>query len=74
MIRVTNQNLEVARKKRRKREEIIEKQKTKARARKCQKARGGISLSNKEKKNDESNIEDKTNADQASDNKYPLQF
>lgn len=51
LTRVINQRFEVAREKRWKRKEMIEIQKTKAIAVKCQRARKGISLSNKEKKN-----------------------
>ena len=74
MIRATNHRLEVAREKEQKREEIVERRKTKAMAAKCQRTRERISLSSEEKKNYESDTGDETNPDQASNNKNPLQL
>ncbi len=73
-IRATNQRLEVAREERRKREEIIERRKTKAMVTKRQRARGRISLSNKEEENYESDIGDETDPDKANDDKNLLQL
>lgn len=71
--KVTNYNLEVTKKERRKREEIVERQKIEAIAAECKRARGGISLFSEEEKNYESNIKDKTNLDQIN-NEYLLQL
>ncbi len=60
LTRATNQKLDVAGKKRRKREEIVEKQKIDAMAAKRQRAREEISLSNEEEENYESDTRDKT--------------
>ncbi len=65
MIRATNQRLEVAREKRRKKEEMVERRKTEGIATKRQRARRGISLSRKEKENYESDTGDETDPDQA---------
>ena len=73
-IKATNQRLEVARKERTKRVEIMEKQKTEAMTAKCRRARGGISLSNEEEKNYESDTRDKTDPNQVGNNKNPLQL
>ena len=59
--RVTNDKLEVAREKRRKREEIIKRRKAKAMAAKRHRVRKGISLSSKEK--DKSDTGDDTDLD-----------
>ena len=74
MIRATNERLEVAKKKRRKREEMVERQKTKAMATRCQRARGGINLFSEEEENYESDIGDKTDSNQASNDKNLLQL
>ncbi len=74
LTRAINQRLEVAREKRRKREEIVEKRKTEAMAAKCQRARGGISSSSEEEENYESDTGDETDLDQADDDKNPLQL
>lgn len=70
-IKTINYRLEVVKKERQKREEIIEKQKTKVIATKYQKTRGVISLSSKERENDKSDTRDKTNLDY-DNNKYLL--
>ncbi len=72
--RVTNQRLEIAREARQKREEILERRKTEAMVAKCQRARGGISLSSKEKEIYESDTEDETDPDQANDDENLLQL
>ena len=59
--RTTNDRLKTIKEERRKREEIMERQKVKAMATKWRRARGGICLSNK--KEDESNTGDDTNPD-----------
>ena len=69
--RATNNRLEVARKARRKKEEIKERRKAEAIAEKRRRARGGMSLSSE--KEDESNTKNDTDPDQAED-KYPLQL
>ncbi len=48
MTKATNQRLEVARKERRKREEMVERRKTEAMTAKRQRVRRGISLSSEE--------------------------
>ena len=53
---------------------MVERRKTEAIASRYQRAKGGISLSSKEKKNYESNTEDETDPDQANNNKNPLQL
>ena len=53
---------------------MVERQKTKAMAIRRQKARGGISLSSKKKKNYKSDTGDKTDPDQAGNNKNLLQL
>ena len=60
LIKVINYRLKVVRKEQRKIKEIVERQKTEIMAAKCQRARGGISSSNKDKKNYESDIGDET--------------
>ena len=67
--RTTNEKLEVARKKRRKREEIVERRKIKGMATSRQKTRGRISLFNEEKENYKSDTKDETNSNQAGNNK-----
>lgn len=67
LTRVGNDRFKVASKKKQKREGIVARQKTKAMVAKCQRARGGSSLSSKEEKNYKNNIEDRTNPDQAND-------
>ncbi len=73
MIRTTYQRLEVAKEERQKREEIVKRWKTEAIAAKCQRARGRISLSSEEKKNDESDMGDETNPDQINNDTNLLQ-
>ena len=70
--RASNHKLEFVKKKRRKREKMVERRKTEAIATKRYRDRGGISLSNEEERNYESNTRDDTDPDQAN-NKYPLQ-
>ena len=70
-IKITNHRLKVAREKRRKKKEIIKWRKTEAIVIKRPKARERISLSNEKEENYESNIENKTNLDQAN-NEYQL--
>ena len=53
---------------------MVQKRKTEAMAAKCQRAKGGMSLSNKEEENYERDTKDKTNSDQAGNNKNQLQF
>lgn len=67
LTKATNYRLEVAR------EEIVERRKTEAMAAKYWRAGEEISLSSKEKKNDENDTRDETNPDQAN-NKYLLQL
>ena len=69
--RATNNRLEVARKKRRKKEKIKERQKVEAIAAKWCRAREGISLSSEEE--DESDTRNDKDPDQAED-EYPLQL
>ncbi len=64
----TNQRLEVARKKRWKKEEIVERQKTEAMAAKRQRAKRGISLSSEEEETYKNNTGDETDPDQADNN------
>ena len=73
-IKATNHRLEVAREEQWKKEEMVEKQKTEAMAVRRQRARRGISLSSKEEENYESDTRDKTDPDQAGDDKNPLQL
>ncbi len=70
--RATNQRLEITRQERRKREEIVERRKTEAMSAKRQRARGGRSLSNEEEKIYESNTGDKTDPNQANNDKNLL--
>ena len=72
LTRVSNYRLEVAREKKRKIEEMVEKRKTKAMATKRRKDRGGINLSSEEEGNCENDNGDDTDPDQV-DDKYPLQ-
>ncbi len=58
--RAANQRLEFAREERQKREEIVERRKTKAIVAKRWRARGGMSLSSEEEENYESDIGDET--------------
>ncbi len=74
LTKATNQRLEVAREKRRKWEEIVERRKIKAMATKCRRVRGGISSSSEEEENYESDTGDETDPDQADDYKNPLQL
>lgn len=71
MTRTINQRLEIARKKGQKKEKMMEKRKIKAMAAKRQRAKKRISLSNKKKRNYESDTGDKTDLDQAN-NEYLL--
>ena len=71
LTKVANNRLEVAREKRRKMEEMMEKQKAKAMAAKWQRTRKGISLSSKEE--DKNGARDDINPNQAN-NKYSLQL
>ena len=73
LTRANNYRLEVVKKERWKKEEIIEKLKTKIMAAKCQRAKGRIRLSNKEKGNYKNNTRDKIDLDQAN-YKYLLKF
>ena len=66
--------MEVAREEKQKREDIGERWKTKAMAAKCQRAREGNSLCSEEKENYKSDIRDKTDPEQADNNKNPLQL
>ncbi len=74
LTRATNQRLEITRKERRKREEIVEKWKTEAMAAKRRRARRGISLYSEEEKNYENDTGDETDPDQADDDKNLLQL
>ncbi len=74
LTKVINQKLEVAKEERRKREKIVERRKIEAMAVKHRGARGGISLSNKEEENYESDIGDKTDSNQANNDKNQLQL
>ena len=65
LTKAINHKLEIASKERQKKEEIVERQKIKAMAAKRQKARGGISLSSKEKKSYKNDTGDKIDPDQA---------
>ena len=56
--KVINERLEVARKQRQKKKEIVEKRKTKAMAIRHQKVKGGICLSSEEEENYKSDIRD----------------
>ena len=73
MTRATNHRLEVASEKRQKKEEIVEKQKTRALAAKRQRARKGISLSNKKEQSYEIDTRDNIDLDQVND-EYSLQL
>ena len=53
---------------------MVERRKTKTMAARRQRAKRGINLSNKEKKNYESNTKDETDPDQAGNDKNPLQL
>lgn len=70
LTKVTNQRLEIAREEKQKREEMVEKQKTETMTTKYQRIRGGISLSNKEKRDYKSNIRDEMDPDKAGNDKY----
>ena len=74
LIRATNQRLEVTRDEKQKREKMVEKRKTKTIVAKRRKAGKENSLSSEEKKNYESNTKDKTDPDQARNNKNLLQL
>ena len=69
--RATTDRLEAAKKERRKREEMMERQKVEAMATKRRKAKGRMILSNEKK--DKNNTGDNTDPDQDND-KYPLQL
>ena len=71
LIRATNNGLKIARKKKQKEKEIIERWKAEAMAGKRCKTRKKISLSIEEE--DKSDIKDDTDPDQTN-NKYPLQL
>lgn len=71
LIGATNHKLEVTNKEKWKREEIMKKRKIEIMVVKHQRARRGINLSSKKKKNYKSDTENKTNLDQAND-KYSL--
>lgn len=68
MTKATNHRLEVAKKKGQKKI-LVEKWRTRAMAAKCQRAKKGVSLSNEEEGNYESDTRDETDPDQAN-NKY----
>ena len=53
---------------------MMERQKIEAIAARRQRAKGGISLSNKKEENYESDTRDETDLDQAGDDKNPLQL
>ena len=74
MIIATNKRFEVAKEKKQKREEIIEKRKIKIMMAKHWRAKSKISLPFKEKENYESNTRDKMNSDQADNDKNWYQF
>ena len=74
LIRATNHRLKVAREEQRKREEIVEKRKIKTMTARCQRAREGINSSSKKEENYESNTGDKTDPDQAGNDKNSLQL
>ena len=74
MIKAINHRLEVTKKKQQKREEMMERRKIEAITARCKRARGGSSLSSKEEKNYENDIGDKTDLDQAGDDKNPLEL
>lgn len=73
LTRTTNHKLEMAQKKQRKGEEMVERWKGEAMAAKCCKDKRGFSLSSGEEKNHESDTENDTDPDQAKD-KYLLQL
>ena len=74
LTRPSNQRLEVAKKKRRKMNKIVERRKTKAMAKKQWRVRGRISLANEVNKNYESDLGDETNPDQVGNDKKLLQL
>lgn len=71
MTKATNYSLEVAKEEEQKREEMLEKRRTEAIATKCQRAKGGTSLSSEKKGNYKSDTGDETYLDKSND-KYPL--
>ena len=73
MTKASNHKLKIAREERRKKEENVEKRKTKALTIKRRKDRRGLSLFNEKEGNYKSDNEDDTDLDQAND-KYPLQY
>ena len=74
LIKATNHKWEVAREKQQKRKEMVEKRKIKAMVVRRQRVRGGISLSSEKKENYESDTRQKTDPDQAGNNKNLLQL
>ncbi len=72
LTRAINQRLEVTGEERQKKEEMVERWKTEARAAKRQRARGGMNLSSEEEENYESDTGDEINSYQVSNNKNSL--
>lgn len=70
LTRAIHQKLEVDRKKRQKREEMVEKWKTKVMCAKRQRARGEIRLFSEDKKNYKSDTRDETNLNQSGNDNY----
>ena len=73
LTKATNHRLEVARKMRQKRDEMMERRKIEAMSARRQRARRRISFFSKEERSYKSDTGDETDLDQA-DNKYPLSF
>ena len=74
LIKTTNHRLEVAREEQRKKEEMVERRKTKTMATKRQRARREIGLSSEEEMNYEGDTRDETNPNQAGNKKNSLQI
>ena len=73
LTKATNHKLDVSGEEKCKREEMVERRKTKTMATKRCRDRGGISLSSGKEENHKTDTRDDTNPDQAKD-KYPLQL
>ena len=73
LTKAINYRLEVASEKKQKREEIVERRRTKTMAAKCQRAKERISLSSEEEKDYKSDSKDEIDPDPAND-KYLLQL
>ena len=74
LIKTTNHRLEVVRNEQRKREKMVERRKIKVLAARHQGAREEINLSCEKEENYESNIGDKTDSNQVSNDENPLQL